>query len=124
MTELVVKPVETVGKPGRNMRAAAAGEFRRLLEVEHRQYARHDGEFNAIGADHVEISEIIVVAKEELGYGARRPSIDLGLQHVHVHGEIGRFGMLLRVSGDADLEVGVRLPEQRASESSSWVSVA
>ena len=63
---------------------AALGEILHLLEVLHRQDARHDRDVDAARAHPVEIAEIEIVLEEELRDRARRAGIDLGLEHVDV----------------------------------------
>ena len=44
---VVVEPVEALGEPARHARAGALGEILHLLEVLHRQDARHDRDVDA-----------------------------------------------------------------------------
>src|ERR1700710_2285267 len=94
---IVIKAFEFLRQPRRHAGAGAPGEIGSLLEILHRQNAGHDGNGDAAGVHAVEIAEVEIVIEEELGDGACRAGIDLGLQHVDVGIEARAFRMPLRI---------------------------
>src|SRR6478609_3308414 len=69
---IVIEPVELLRQPVRHRRAGAGDEIARLLEIVHRHDAGNDRDFDAAGADAVEVAEVEIVVEEHLGDGARR----------------------------------------------------
>src|SRR5262249_41192114 len=63
---ILVEAFETLGQPVRHRGAAARGERLGLLEVLHRQDARHDRNVNATCAHAIEVADVEVVLEEEL----------------------------------------------------------
>src|SRR6266702_6473937 len=106
---IVVEAVEFVGEPRRHGGAGAGHEVARLLEIVHRHDAGHDRNIEAAGAHAIEVAEVEVVIEEDLGDGAGRTGIDLGLQRVDVGVEIGALGMLFRIGRDRAFYVGIAL---------------
>ncbi len=102
---VVVQAVEAFGEPIRHRGAGPLGKILGLLEVLHRQDARHDRHVDAARAHAVEIAEITVVLEEELRDGAGRAGVDLGLQHVDVGFDRRAVGMLLRIGGDRHFHI-------------------
>src|SRR5437588_4237218 len=78
---VVVEPLEALGEPVRYRGAAARREIFCLLEILHRQDARHDRDKYAAGAHPVEIAEVEIVLEKKLSHCAGRAGIDLGLEH-------------------------------------------
>src|SRR5207247_9147936 len=67
----------------------------------------HDRNIDAARPDTVEVAEVEIVVEEHLRNGAGSTGIDLGLQHINVGIEVRAFRMLLRVSGDRNLDVAM-----------------
>ena len=88
---------------------ARVTKLRGLLEILHRHDAGHDRNVDAARAHAIEVAEVEIVIEEELGDGARRAGIDLGLQHVDVGVEVGALRMLFRIGRDRDLDIGIAL---------------
>ena len=58
------------------------------------------------GAHAVEIAEVKIVLEEELGDRARRPGIDLGLEHVDIGCDRRAVGMFFRIGRDRHFDIG------------------
>ena len=71
---------------------ALGHEVARLLEIVHRHDAGHDRNIDAARADAIEIAKVEVVVEEDLGDGAGRAGIDLGLQDIDVGIDVGLSG--------------------------------
>ena len=104
---IVVEALEFLREPIGHAGAGAGDEVAGLLEVVHRHDAGHDRNIDAARPDTVEVAEVEIVVEEHLRNGAGSTGIDLGLQHIDVGIEVRAFGMLLRVSGDRNLDVAM-----------------
>src|SRR4051794_40220499 len=102
---IIVEALEPVRQPVGNRGTATGGKAPRLLEILHRQDARHDRNVDAPRPDPIQIVEIEIVLEEELSYGSARPRIDLGGEHVEVSRYGGAIGMLFGIGGNRNLEV-------------------
>ena len=67
---IVLEPFEPLGQPSRYRSAGAFGKAPGLLEILHRQDARHDRHIDAVRAHAVEIAEVKIVIEEKLRDGA------------------------------------------------------
>src|SRR6267378_4223728 len=97
---IVIEAFELLCQPIRHGGAGASDKIAGLLEIVHGHDAGHDRNFDAARTNPVEIAKIEVVVEEDLGDGAGRAGIDLGLQDVDVGIEVAAFRMLLGIGGD------------------------
>src|SRR3981189_1257482 len=112
---VVVEAFEFLREPVGYGRARAGHEVAGLLEVVHRHNAGHDRNGDAARPNPVEIAKVEVVVEEDLGDGAGRAGIDLGLQDIDVGIEVAAFGMLLGIGGNSNFNVAV-LPLDTGNE--------
>src|SRR6266404_153492 len=112
---IVVEAFEFLRKPVRYGGAGASDKIAGLFEIVHRHDAGHDRNRDAARTNPVEIAEIQVVVEEDLGDGAGRAGVDLGLEDIDVGIEVAALGVLLWIGGDGNFDVGM-LPLDTGNE--------
>ena len=109
---LVSGGLDAPDQPVRQRGAAQAGDPCDLFEREHRHDARDDGHADPGCAASIHEAVVGLVVEEQLGGDERCPGVDLAPQVDEIGFERGRLGVLLRIAGHAQAEIGVQLLEQ------------
>ena len=103
---IIVQTLEQISHPRRNRGATTRREANHLGKIGHRQNAGHDRHGNAGFSRPVHKTKEVIDIEKELGDGAAGAGADLSLEVVDVSLRTTRFRVSLRVSGNADLEIG------------------
>ncbi len=102
---IIIQPLKAFSEPSRNMRGRPRTEVFHLLEIMNWQYTRHDWDVNASTAHTFDIALEKLVIKEELRNGTGCTIIDLALEHIDVGCKVRAFRVLLRISGNRNVEI-------------------
>ena len=99
------------------------GNHRQLCKLRHRLDARDDGNSDTHRTGFLYKLEILLIIVEQLGHGILCTQFLFLFQILHVHFQVGRFLVLLRIAGHTVIELSARTLDRCAVSEESLVEL-